>query len=116
MSLLEAAKAVFVALHRTVPHPWEAPLVEASRALSAAIAAAEQGRTERRVPVQGERLYRREFPAGTVAWSEHLKAWQWYAKAGHGDQSAERVVERGGFGWTELCCLLGRTPQTWRAR
>jgi len=62
----------------------------------------------RRAPVQGCH--------GTVAWAEHLEAWERYAGLGHGDQSAERVAERGGFGYTEICELLGRSPQTWRPR
>jgi hypothetical protein len=53
---------------------------------------------------------------GTIAWSEHKEAWQEYARAGHGSQSAERLAERGGFGYSELLDLLGREPRTWRPR
>jgi len=75
----------------------------------------------RRAPVQGSRhgpswLNRCSFPAGTVAWAEHLEAWGRYASLGHGDQSAERVAERGGFDITEMVFLLGRLPLTWRPR
>ena len=75
----------------------------------------------RRAPVQGASrgpswLERCAIPAGTVAWEEHLEAWAHYAALGHGDQSAERMAERGGFGIEELCFLLGRPPLTWRPR
>ena len=53
-------------------------------------------------------------PAGTIAWDEHLQAWHAYAKKYGSYQSAERIAERGGFGWTELVALLGREPTTWQ--
>lgn len=59
---------------------------------------------ERRAPVQGDR-YR---VAGTIPWSVHLKAWEGYAAAGHGSQSAERLAERGGFSYGEVQCCLAR--------
>lgn len=47
-------------------------------------------------------------PPGTIPWDVHLNAWAGYAKAGHGAQSAERINERGGFGYREVqCALLG---------
>lgn len=52
-------------------------------------------------------------PPGTVAWSEHIEAWDEYARRGHGDQSALRVHERGGFGYHEITALLGHEPATW---
>lgn len=70
---------------------------------------------ERRAPVQGTwgrggYLIR----PGTIAWSEHMEAWEIYA-ARHGrDQSAERIAERHGFSYEELKLFLGRCPTTWR--
>lgn len=69
---------------------------------------------ERRAPVQGD--YRRKRPPGTVAWSEHLKAWRVYANRFGTYQSAERIAERGGFGFDELIEFLGHAPNTWRPR
>lgn len=46
-----------------------------------------------------------------VPWRIHKKAWEQYARLGHGSQSAERLAERGGFGLTELIILLaGEDP------
>ncbi len=59
----------------------------------------------RRVVVQGDEG-RHGCSAGTVPWWVHLKAWEAYDRAGHGEQSAERIEERGGFGYGELQCLL----------
>jgi hypothetical protein len=50
---------------------------------------------------------------GTISWDEHLEAWLVYKWAGHGSQSAERLAERGGFGYGELLDLLGRAPESW---
>lgn len=50
----------------------------------------------------------RGFPT-RVPWSMSARAWDAYAAAGHGDQSHERLCERGGFGVGELvACILGR--------
>lgn len=50
-----------------------------------------------------------------IPWWIHLKAWEQYARLGHGDQSAERVAERGGFGLEEILIMLaGGNP--WRTR
>jgi hypothetical protein len=60
---------------------------------------------ERHAPVQGERH------GTTIPWDVHLRAWQVYAACGNGDQSAERIAERGGFGYGELIKLLAeRNP------
>ena len=73
--------------------------------------------TPRRAPVQRERQQGRTIkPAGTVAWDEHLQAWRAYAAKYGSYQSAERIAERGGFAWSELCDLLGREPTTWQER
>ena len=34
----------------------------------------------------------------------------------HRGQSAERIAERGGFGYWEITELLGREPNTWEPR
>lgn len=55
-------------------------------------------------------------PAGTVGWEEHVLAWTEYAQRyGHG-RSAERMAERGGFCYAELCDYLGHEPKTWEPR
>lgn len=83
--------------------------------------------SEQRAPVQGDGHYtlpewhprRREretHPPGTIAWHEHLAAWERYAEQYGRRQSAERIAERGGFSFLELRGLLGRDPQTWEAR
>jgi hypothetical protein len=69
---------------------------------------------ERRAPVQADRRIGK--PAGTIAWSEHLEAYADYAKRYGTSQSAERLAERGGFGWDELVDHLGREPRTWEPR
>jgi hypothetical protein len=57
------------------------------------------------------------IPAGTISWEEHLEAWEAYAnRFGRTYQSAERIDERQGFGFYELCDLLGHKPTTWRPR
>jgi hypothetical protein len=78
---------------------------------------------ERRAPVQCSGPYRliagyparddRTRPPGTIAWSEHVEAWEAYASRFGRNQSAERIEERGGFGHAELVYLLGREPTTW---
>lgn len=71
----------------------------------------EQSDTARRAPVQ-VRQYRGDS-APSVPWAVHVRAWQAYAALGHGDQSAERIAERGGFGWQEMVLMLAeRNP--WR--
>ncbi len=57
------------------------------------------GKVGRSAPVQthGER---------DVPWEVSAEAWKEYAAQGHGDQSHERLCERGGFGVAELAILL----------
>jgi len=76
--------------------------------------------TEHRAPVQSDRFegppetrHLRVHPAGTVAWYEHETAWIAYNKKYRGNQSAERIAERGGFGYIELTDFLGYEPKTW---
>lgn len=62
--------------------------------------------SERRTKVNGK-------PYGTIAWWEHEAAWVGYHKRYPGiDQDAERIAERGGFGWGELTTYLGHEPTT----
>lgn len=68
---------------------------------------------ERRAPVQGGDQTGK--PPGTVAWWEHEQAWLDYSRRYSG-QSAERIAERGGFGYWELMDHLGHEPTTWRPR
>lgn len=57
------------------------------------------------------------MPAGTISWSEHVEAHAAYEKRyGRGAQTAERIAQRGGFGYAEFVDLVGRAPATWRAR
>ncbi len=68
---------------------------------------------ERRAPVQRNR--RLDKPAGSIAWWEHEKAWEGYAKKyGSFYQSAERIAERCGFCYGELVEFLGHEPETWK--
>ncbi len=74
---------------------------------------------DRRAPVQGEGWSPRKAgyrAPGTITWAEHLEAFEVYAKRYGRDQSAERLAERGGFGFGELTMLLGHEPTTWRER
>lgn len=72
---------------------------------------------KRRAPVQGcDARIPRGTPGrepGTVAWAEHVEAWYDYARRYSNGQSAERIAERGGFGYDELVDHLGYAPRTW---
>ena len=68
----------------------------------------------KRAPVQFDRKAGK--PDGTIAWEEHVKAHAGYVAEFGSLQSAERVAERGGFGYRELVALLGHEPLTWRER
>ena len=74
------------------------------------------GEAERRAPVQAgwDEDGIRRSGRGTIAWSEHLEAWEGYNKRYPG-QSAEKVAERGGFGPLELRQFLGHDPETFIA-
>lgn len=80
---------------------------------------------ERRAPVQGDGNWGMadgdprkvgSHPPGTVAWAEHLEAYVDYSRRYGTDQSAERLAERGGFGYSELTDHLGHEPKTWKPR
>ena len=80
---------------------------------------------EKLVPVQGDGPWwlhtghpakRNTAPPGMIAWAEHLEAYEAYADRYGRAQSAERLVERGGFGYHELVELLGHKPTTWVKR
>lgn len=66
-----------------------------------------------RAPVQQSDRANPQRPRGTVAWWEHELAWHDYHRRWPG-QSAERIAERGGFGWDELVDQLGHEPTTWQ--
>lgn len=71
----------------------------------------------RRAPVQREYKGKRpDKPPGTVTWEEHLKAYEGYAARYGTSQSAERLAERGGFGYWEITDMLGHEPETWSVR
>ena len=71
-------------------------------------------RDERWALVQGELQYC--IPPGRIEWREHEKAWVAYNAKYRNLQSAERIHERGGFGFFELYEFLGHPPETWRKR
>lgn len=81
--------------------------------------------TTARAPMQGDGLWQLRpgdprragaHPPGTIAWSEHLEVWARYDEKWRCGQSAERIAERGGFGFVEASELLGHEPTTWEAR
>lgn len=70
-------------------------------------------------PVQGDLLRPADRPArepGMIEWAEHLEVWRAYVKLCGADQTAERLAERGGFGFDEAAKLLGRELRTWCLR
>lgn len=78
--------------------------------------------TEVRVPVQGEGMFwlsesdlrqrgLRAHEPGSVSRSEFTLAHLMYMIGG-GTQSANRILERGGFSFFELTNLLGHEPET----
>lgn len=72
----------------------------------------------RRAPVQDERGNGRgpDMPEGSVSWDEHLEVWTRYAALHGSRQTAERMAERGGFGFYEAQGYLGRPLKTWSVR
>lgn len=67
----------------------------------------------RRAPVQGD-FGEPRHASGTVAWVEHVEAYTEYAARFGTSQSAERLAQRGGFGYREITGLLGHEPTTWK--
>jgi len=69
----------------------------------------------RRAPVQADHVGRSGDGSGpgTISWAEHEQAWRKYAGRHGAGQSAERIAERGGFGYAELQLFLGHDPETW---
>lgn len=68
-----------------------------------------------RAPVRADRC-RTE---GSITWAEHLEACAAYAGSEANRLQApspERVAYEGGFGYGELCVLLGRVPSSWCKR
>jgi hypothetical protein len=82
--------------------------------LGVALADRVAGPEQRRAPVQANRELKK--PPGTIAWSEHVEAWEGYARRYGTGQSAERIAERCGFCFGELVEFLGREPSTWEPR
>lgn len=79
---------------------------------------------ERGAPVQPDRVYgsdRGKRPAHAfplrIPWHFQERAWSVYAAAGHGDQSAVRLAERGGFSVLEIvaCLALGNYHADYKA-
>lgn len=54
-----------------------------------------------------------EHHHGSVSWAEHVEAWEDYARHYGREQTAERLAERGGFGYAEITEHLGHAPTTW---
>lgn len=77
------------------------------------------GDDERRARVQAHAAPRsdpRHKPPGSIAWWEHERAWEGYRRVFPGSaavQDAQRIQERGGFGYYELVEFLGHEPTTW---
>ncbi len=81
---------------------------------------------ERRAPVQAwgcahldENHPHREKgakPSGTISWEEHEEVWAAYDKMWRTGQSAERMAQRGGFGYREATELVGHELKTWQPR
>lgn len=65
----------------------------------------------RRAPVQACDKAKKGY--GTISWSEHLEAYSSYSARYGTGQTAERLAERGGFGYIELVDFLGYYPKTW---
>mgnify|MGYP000901226671 FL=1 len=79
--------------------------------------------TDDRVPVQGEGLYwlsdsdlkqrgLRAHKPGSVSRQEFIAAYDAYVVKYGRNQSADRLIERGGFSFFELIALLGHEPET----
>lgn len=95
------------------PNPWHVAKIVWYTQLPARCPTCQE---ERRAPTLRGFYGRHSDPAkdlpggreGWVPWAIHIDAWKGYAEAGHGDQSAERVAERGGFGYREIQCAIAR--------
>lgn len=71
----------------------------------------------KRALVQGNPHAKR--PAGTIDWAEHEEAWLGYQRKYPGSarqQDAQRIHDRGGFGYEEVTEFLGHEPKTWLPR
>lgn len=83
-------------------------------------------RDTRRVVVQGDGPYwiGDSHPGkvgshvpGTVERWEHIEAWEGYRRTfprSAAQQDADRIEERGGFGFVEMTKYLGHEPTTWQ--
>lgn len=100
----------------SVPHPkgpWDAIFCN-SEALARFLVEKMNGRYGRRAPVQADREHKRQ--PGTISWREHEEVHGAYHAKWGGGQTAERLAERGGFGYGEIVDLLGHPPTTWEPR
>lgn len=71
------------------------------RSAARILGAIETAPDERPAPVQDHRRGA-TVPLTAIPWGLHAILWRVYADHGHGDQSAERLAERGGFSRDEL--------------
>lgn len=85
------------------------PIVSLNAVMLALVGHGTPEPTTERAPVQSGA----GKPAGSISWAEHVEAWEKYGRKHW--QSAERIAERGGFGYNELLTYLGREPSTWLA-
>lgn len=72
----------------------------------------------RRAPIQGTwkpKWHPAYIPYGTITWTEHLQVYACYAARYGRNQSAEKIADRGGFGFQEATDLLGRPLETFVA-
>lgn len=69
---------------------------------------------KKRAPIQAESRSSKNADKGqgTISWEEHEACWAKYAVKYGTQQSAERLAERGGFGYNEFIILMGREPET----
>lgn len=65
-----------------------------------------------RVRVQG--CPSTHYVSGTIEWWEHVRAWKAYAIRYGPVQSAQEIMNRGGFSLFELTEQLGYTPVTYK--
>jgi len=90
---------------------------EACALLCDAVDTYRASKVERTAPIQGDRTAQgKKDPDGTITWKEHLLVHEKYAKKYGTSQSAERIAERGGFGFREATELLGEPLKTFRPR
>lgn len=95
--LLVEVPTLLSRVHDQLPRPLRAPVQRDCRARYGCTHTAESP----------------EHHHGTISWEEHVEAWNDYARRYGRDQTAERLAERGGFGYGEITEHLGHPPRTW---